>query len=71
VGQFAPPPQGYGNINTSGQPDMVLGMDLGYNMGDGFEQAMGMTLGVGDFGNFFANDESFYAGLDGAGFSGF
>lgn len=70
VGQFAPP-QGYGNTNTSGQSDMVLGMDLGYNMGDGFEQAMGMTLGVGDFGNFFANDEGFYAGLDGAGFSGF
>ncbi|KAB8302866.1 hypothetical protein EYC80_006198 [Monilinia laxa] len=31
-------------------------MDLGFAMGDGFEQAMGITFGVGDIGNYFGED---------------
>lgn len=46
--------QGYGEI--SGNIDPSLGMDLGFAMGDGFEQAMGITFGVGDIGNYFGED---------------
>lgn len=45
--------QAYGNI------DPALGMDPGYSMGIGFEQAMGMTLGGGDFGTYFGDDAFF------------
>jgi hypothetical protein len=49
--------------NMDGNIDPSLGMDLGYSMGDGFEQAMGMTLGgVGDFGTYF-NDDTFFGSL--------
>ena len=44
---------GYGNQNMGGNIDPALNMDLVYTMGDGFEQAMGMTLGAGDFGAYF------------------
>jgi hypothetical protein len=52
-----------------------LGMELGYTMGDGFEQAMGMTLGgVGDFGTYFSDDTFFSSIMDsvggGSGFDG-
>ncbi|CAD6448032.1 cec9174f-2bc2-40fd-a4de-ef3d17758d1d [Sclerotinia trifoliorum] len=46
--------QGYGDI--SGNIDPSLGMDLGFAMGEGFEQAMGITFGVGDIGNYFGED---------------
>lgn len=66
---FASVPTNMGNI------DPALGMDLGYAMGDGFEQAMGMTLGAGDFGNYFSDDTFFNSILDsvggGSGFDGF
>ncbi|KAH8657458.1 hypothetical protein BGZ60DRAFT_531622 [Tricladium varicosporioides] len=52
--------QGYSNI------DPALGMDFGSTMGDGFEQAFGMTLGVGDFGAYFG-EEAFYGLMDTAG----
>lgn len=65
---------GFGNI-PMGNIDPSLGMDLGYTMGDGFEQAMGMTLGVGDFGNYFGDDTFFNSLMDsvggGPGFDGF
>jgi hypothetical protein len=62
--------QGY--MPMPGNLDPSLGMDLGYTMGDGFEQAIGMTLGVGDFGY----DDAFFGNLmdsvnGGAGFDGF
>lgn len=53
---LAPLPQAYTNVGMSGNIDPSLGIDLGYAMGDGFEQAMGMTLGVGDFGTYFGDD---------------
>ncbi|CCD54950.1 putative fungal specific transcription protein [Botrytis cinerea BcDW1] len=46
--------QAYGDI--SGNIDPSLNMDLGFAMGDGFEQAMGITFGVGDIGNYFGED---------------
>lgn len=65
---------GFGNM-PMGNIDPSLGMDLGYTMGDGFEQAMGMTLGVGDFGNYFSDDAFFGSIMDsvggGPGFDGF
>jgi hypothetical protein len=65
---------GFSNM-PAGNIDPSLGMDLGYTMGDGFEQAMGITLGVGDFGNYFG-DDSFFSGImdsvgGGPGFDGF
>jgi hypothetical protein len=51
-------PQNVPMANT----DPSLYMEFGYTMGDGFEQAMGMTLGIGDFGNYFG-DETFYNNL--------
>ncbi|RDL36804.1 Zn2 DNA-binding protein [Venustampulla echinocandica] len=44
---------------ASGNIDPALGMDLGYTMGDGFEQALGMTLGVGDYAGYFGDDVFF------------
>lgn len=41
---------GQGYLPTPGSHDAGYGMGLGYTMGDGFEQAIGMSLGVGDFG---------------------
>ena len=65
---------GYGNTAVE-SIDPSLGMDLGYTMGDGFEQAMGLTLGVGDFGNYFSDETFFNSLLDsvsgGPGFDGF
>jgi hypothetical protein len=65
---------GFGNT-AMGNIDPSLGMDLRYTMGDGFEQAMGMTLGVGDFGNYFSDDAFFGSIMDsvggGPGFDGF
>ncbi|KAI9650505.1 hypothetical protein NHQ30_000521 [Ciborinia camelliae] len=46
--------QGYGEM--PGNIDPALSMDLGFAMGDGFEQAMGITFGVGDIGNYFGED---------------
>jgi hypothetical protein len=65
----APNMPGMGNIDPS------TGMDLGYTMGDGFEQAMNMTLGLGDFANYFSDDtfvESLIGSVGGVpGFDGF
>ncbi|KAL2065008.1 hypothetical protein VTL71DRAFT_4148 [Oculimacula yallundae] len=63
---------GYGNMNQpsvnqgyNGLIDPSLGgMDFGYSMGDGLEQAMGMTLGVGEFSNFYG-ENNFFGGLMG------
>lgn len=65
---------GYGNIPQSSMaqgygglidPNLV-GMDFSsYSMGDGLEQAMGMTLGVGEYGNFFGGENNFFGGLMG------
>jgi hypothetical protein len=61
--------QGYGMSMVD--PSLgVTGMDLGYTMGDGFEQAMGMTLGVGDFGNYFSDDTFFGSLMDSVGAGG-
>jgi hypothetical protein len=46
----------FGNVNMGGNIDPSLGMDLSYTMGDGLEQAMGMTIGAGSFGEYFSND---------------
>ncbi len=70
MNQFAMP-QGYGNANVSGNVDPSLGMEFGYNMGDGLEQAIGMTLGVGDFGTYFSDDSFFGGIMDAAGGPGF
>ena len=66
MGQLPPLPQQYANVNM-GNIDPSLGMDLGYAMGDGFEQAMGMTLGVGDFGSYFSDDTFFGSLMDSVG----
>jgi hypothetical protein len=50
--------QNYGSLNM-GNLDPRFG--IGYGMGDGLEQAMGFTLGVGDFAYF--NDEAFIGNL--------
>jgi len=55
---YAPVAQmNYSNPNM-GNIDPTLGMDFGYTMGDGLEQAMGLTLGVDYFG-----DDAFFNGL--------
>lgn len=59
--------QNYGAV--AGSVDPSLGLELGYAMGDGFEQAIGMTLGVGDGINF--SEESFFGNFMGPGFDGF
>lgn len=70
--------QGYGHMPMAGNFDLSLGigmgMDLGYAMGDGFEQAMGMALGAGTFGNY-SSDNAFFgsvmdSGAGGAGAGG-
>jgi hypothetical protein len=77
--EWAPPPQyaydpsmnqgaqqGYGSMG--GTMDPILGMELNYMVGDGFEQAMGMTLGgVGDFSTYFGEDAFFGSLMDSAG----
>ncbi|KAI9743128.1 MAG: hypothetical protein M1818_003423 [Claussenomyces sp. TS43310] len=72
-----PQPYAYSNqgYNTVGMPYPVAGMDanLGMlsgmeydvNLGDEFEQAMGMTLGDGDFGKYFG-DEAFFGAMIGS-----
>jgi hypothetical protein len=59
------PMNSYGNLNM-GNIDPSLGMDLGYTMGDGMEQAMGMAIGVGPFGEYYS-DEAFYGVMDSMG----
>jgi hypothetical protein len=59
------PMNSYGNLNI-GNIDPSLGMDLGYTMGDGMEQAMGMAIGVGPFGEYYS-DEAFYGVMDSMG----
>ncbi|TVY73392.1 Transcriptional regulator WAR1 [Lachnellula suecica] len=64
--EWQTPAQGY-DMNQFSIPqsypmpafDSNLGMDLSYTMGDGFEQAIGMTLGVGDYGY----DDAFFGNL--------
>ena len=48
---------GYGAVNNI-DPAMGLGGDFDFRIGDGFEQAMGMALGDGDFGKYFQDDVS-------------
>lgn len=63
---YQPPPPGF---NMSGVPfgmpnlDPALGVGVDYdiNIGDGFEQAIGMTLGDGEFGQYFGDDAFFGA----------
>ena len=53
----------YGNIPPNIDPSLGgMAMDLSYSMGDNFEQAMGMTFGVGDFGGFYG-DDGFFGGM--------
>ena len=66
MGQLPLIPQTYANMNMA-NIDPSLSMDLGYSMGDGFEQAMGMTLGVGDFGSYFSDDTLFGNLMDSVG----
>ena len=62
---------GYNNMNMGGHVDPSLGMEFGYAMGDGFEQAMGMTLGLGDFGGTYFSDDAFFGNvMDSAGGNG-
>jgi len=49
-------------VYNNGMIDPSLNMDIAYTMGDGFEQAMGMTLGGNDFGAYF-NDDPFLGSL--------
>ncbi|PBP26492.1 c6 zinc finger domain containing protein [Diplocarpon rosae] len=58
--------QGYGNMGVNNiDPSIgIVGTDLGSSMGNALEQAMGMTLGVGDYGNFFAENQ-FFSGFVG------
>lgn len=56
----SPMGQGYGSIPPNIDPSLV--MDFNYNMGDNFEQAIGMTLGAGDFGSYIG-DDAFFGGL--------
>lgn len=51
--------QGYG---TGSQGFDVPGLDYGYTISGGLEQAMGMPPGLGDFGSIF-NDDAFFTGL--------
>ena len=53
--------QGYG---AGGPPsfDPQTGLDYGYTIGEGLEQAMGMPPGLGDFGTIF-NDDSFFSSI--------
>lgn len=50
--------------------DPALNMELEYSMGDGFEQAMGMTLGNVDFDKYFSGDAFFGSLMDTVGGSG-
>ncbi|KAL3424857.1 hypothetical protein PVAG01_04138 [Phlyctema vagabunda] len=58
-----PPGQGY-DPNAGSKIDPALSMDIGYGMGDGFEQAMGMTLGDGQFEKYFSDDAFFGSLMD-------
>jgi hypothetical protein len=40
-------------------PNLGIPQDFDFSIGDGFEQAMGITLGDGDFGKYFQDDVSF------------
>ncbi|TVY86493.1 Transcriptional regulator [Lachnellula willkommii] len=68
MNQFSMAP-GYMSMPVNFDPS--FGMDIGYTMGDNFEQAIGMSLGMGDFGY----DDAFLGHLmdsgNGAGFDGF
>ncbi len=55
-------PGGFDNMPV-GNIDPSLGMGLGHSMGDGYEQAMGMALGVGDFGGGYFSNDAFFNGL--------
>lgn len=63
--------QSYGAMGTHIDPS--LGMELNYMIGDGFEQAMGMTLGgVADLSSYFTDDTFFGSLMDpAAGGSGY
>lgn len=63
TGTTAPWNGGYADFNQgNGLPAGLGGMDLEYSMGDGFEQAMGMTLGYGDFMGKYFEDDQFFGG---------
>jgi hypothetical protein len=55
----------YGMPNLD--PALGIGVDYDFNIGDGFEQAMGMTLGDGEFGQYFGDDAIFGAMMDSLG----
>ncbi|KUJ22749.1 uncharacterized protein LY89DRAFT_637013 [Mollisia scopiformis] len=62
--QNYPPMNMFGMYGTGGPPsfDPQTGLDYGYTIGDGVEQAMGMPPGLGDFGTIF-NDDAFFSGI--------
>jgi hypothetical protein len=49
---YTPGSTPYGNID----PSLGVGSELDFTLGEGFEQAMGMTLGDGDFQKYFSDD---------------
>jgi hypothetical protein len=48
----------YGPLSNI-DPSLGMPQDFDFAVGDGFEQAMGITLGDGDFGKYFQDDVSF------------
>ena len=60
-----PPPVGYSG-GQGFEPAPFPAMELGHTAGDDFEQAIGMTMGFSDFGNYFGPGGLF----GGAGFDG-
>jgi hypothetical protein len=48
----------YGPLSNI-DPSLGMPQDFDFAIGDGFEQAMGITLGDGDFGKYFQDDVSF------------
>jgi hypothetical protein len=56
-------PIGYGMMYgpmSNIDPNLIVPQDFDFSIGDGFEQAMGITLGDGDFGKYFQDDVSFH-----------
>jgi len=54
-------PPGYGIMygpTSNIDPNLGIPQDFDFSIGDGFEQAMGITLGDGDFGKYFQDDVS-------------
>lgn len=59
------------DYSQGNMPPAPGAMDLEYTMGDGFEQALGITMGYGDLGRYFEDDQFFGGFMDTIGGSGF